>query len=248
MNSRLGGAAVLIAMLLGPLSAARAADAATPTDPPVAGQCRTLTYAGMQGSSDTSQVVPCSQSHTAKTIAVPALPGDVDPATASTTQLDTAANKVCASAVAPYFKGTHIEKDMALWAWGYFLPDSDQLAAGDDWVECDVVVISPAKQRLMPLPNVTKPLYAGKEPKAALACHAGAKGQSVVSCAQSHQWHPVGGFMMRKGSYPTKKPFLKAGQKCHAITHTGKYLVTWPLKAAWTAGDRAVICSKPTTT
>lgn len=222
------------------------AGAATPADQPKVGQCRALTYGQMQKTSDPSATVACGATHTAYTFAVPTFPNGTDLATETTANLVKAADTACTQAAVPYFRGSHVHKDMALWGTAYFIPTTAQLAAGQNWIECDIVVVWPGK-KLMPMPTIRKPLYGATEPKVALACHTGSS--AVVPCTTKHQWHPVGGFNFKhSGGYPSKAAFLAAGKRCHTVTKTERYLVSWPLKSAWKQGDHAIICSKPSTT
>jgi len=241
MISRLTGVAAVLLTAGALLTLPGPAHAAAP-DQPMAKQCRTLTYAEVAGDTDPSSAVPCGQAHTAYTVAVPSFPSGIDPATASPADLVAAAETTCASAVAPYFRGSAVQQDMALWTWAYFVPTDAQLAAGANWVECDVAVLWPGK-RLMPMPTMRPRLYAGKRPAVAGACRT--RKRAVVPCSQAHSWKPAGGFIVSRTGYPSRKRFLQDGRRCHTIAKTGQYLVSWPRKADWKAGDHAIVCSKP---
>lgn len=250
MHHRLRGLLVALLPLLtaaGLIALPAGARAADPTDPPTVGQCHAMSYQQMMAMSDASQVVACSHSHTAYTFAVPTFPNGTDEATASTSTLIADADKACTKAAKPYFRGSDVVRDMALWSYAVFIPTDAQLAQNDNWIECDIDIVWPNK-KLMPLPAIHKPVYSTKEPKVAAVCHQGRSQEyAMVPCTAGHQWRDVGGFNDKASKYPTRKQFLAAGQRCHAITKTKQFLVTWPQRKRWNEGDHAILCAKPST-
>jgi hypothetical protein len=119
-------------------------DPAKAAPPPHVGDCHGYDASGLAAPTDPSPAVPCTAA-TAVTVAVLddppgiSLPFDNDAASSD------AAGSACFDAVAE-FTGQGDAVAFSRLTTGWFQPTADQLAAGQRWVRCDVVMTSPDDQ------------------------------------------------------------------------------------------------------
>ncbi|HEX5332525.1 MAG TPA: septum formation family protein [Cellulomonas sp.] len=253
-----------------PVSAAAAAEAAvTPVVPavditaPTVGQCWTLpdlasgqTWHTWEG----SPAVDCTAEHNAVTFAVAQLPGGAYPAP------DAQGHPVFTEAAAAAFKSacvTNIEKQrigtrvQAFW----YLPTSEQWAAGAHWARCDLSVLAlgptstTALEPLTQLPDeilaaghysyqmcVDTPLDAATNPPSD-----GLAQGSYVDCAGSYQWRFGNALELNGPEYPGVEQARAAAEQMCTDLYTmlgGEYLsFSWPASQAdWDGGSHWVKC------
>jgi hypothetical protein len=239
---------LLALALLGLVLAAPTRADALATDPhfeePVIGDCHQYGFQVLNGRSDTSAAVPCSQSHTAKVFHVFQLPDTMD-WTATDAELAALVSKQCD----PVFK-TWMGRDLltiALTAYSYawFSPTQTQIDAGARWLRCDIIAYKSGA--LAPLTKNKPPMIPQPLTKAVRKCLNGAKYRTTV-CSAKHQWRADGDFKLAPGKYPSATKFGKiAASRCPRLVATRAYLYQFPSKAQWKSGDRIMICYAKTT-
>lgn len=234
-----------------------------PTPPPPApavGACRILTFASATAASDDSPIVPCSQKHTAVTVAVGAL---VDKAQLKTLDINAPAVQQrlavsCPKAVEAYAGGSGRTFDLSQIQGLSFVPTPAQIAKGANWYRCDMVVLA--------APN-TLATVTGTMSNVLTSAHAldrwGTCGTSAPSaatfkrvlCSSRHSWRAVAVITIpERSTYLAKDTSKAASLTCRKIATKAahgalKYTWSfeWPNKQHWQAGQRFGLCWLPNT-
>ena len=233
----------------------------TPPPPPPAplvGTCRTLTFLSAGAPSDSTPTVPCSQKHTAITVAVGTL---VDRAHLKTLDINAPAVQRllavnCPKAVETY-AGAHGPKfDLSQIQALPFVPTPAQIAQGANWYRCDMVVLAAPST----LAVVTGTLRGALRSARALdrwgTCGTTAPSARTfkrVLCSQRHTWRAVAVIdIPKKSGYLAKNTSRAASLACRKIAANAahgasKYTWSfeWPNKQQWQAGQRFGLCWLP---
>jgi hypothetical protein len=233
MTRRLGLSAAVAALVAATLTTVTApANAADPTfGAPAVGQCFDMNVEELAAVSYVEAPVDCAGTHTARTIAVAQLPDDL--AYGSTGKLTRFALETCFPA-----QRTLLAMRMSAYNVGYFLPTAEQQAAGARWLRCDLVL---GGASLEPLPAR---VALGKLPfkKSVSRCLTG--GDFVLTvCSSRHSFRATAAIKVKAAKFPSEKAWQRIGtQRCRSAVSSRSYRFGWPSKAAWKAGDRALIC------
>jgi hypothetical protein len=238
MTRRLGLSAAVAALVAATLTTVTApANAADPTfGAPAVGQCFDMDVEELAAASYVEAPVDCAGTHTARTIAVAQLPDDL--AYGSTGKLTRFALETCFPAQRKVLRTSLLGMRMSAYNVGYFLPTAEQQAAGARWLRCDLVL---GGASLEPLPGK---LALGKLPykKSVSRCLTG--GDFVLTvCSSRHSFRATAAIKVKASKYPSEKAWQRIGtQRCRSAVTSRSYRFGWPSKAAWKAGDRALIC------
>jgi hypothetical protein len=227
--------------LTAPTYAAQAPARAAGT--PAVGECRSLTLAEAEQSSDTSAAIDCSFAHDARVIAVPDLPsgvsyGDLD----SVGVLHTAA-RLCYPAFRAALGQTDRVRDRSAYTYLYFVPTAAERAAGARWLRCDLTLRHGAT--LGDLPTDRVPALATRRVPAGVArCLAG-RAHLVTVCTASHSYRATGSFTVDLKRFPGRARMARIGRnRCPALVSTdADFRFSWlPAFAYNLAHDRTIVC------
>jgi hypothetical protein len=238
MIRRLGLSAAVVALVAATVTTGTVpASAADPTyGAPAVGQCFDMDVEELAAESYVEAPVDCAGVHTARTIAVVQLPGDL--AYGSTGKLTRFALETCFPAQRKALGTSLLGMRMSAYNAGYFLPTAEQQAAGARWLRCDLVL---GGVSLEPLPAK---VALGKLPyrKSVSRCLTG-RDFVLTVCSRPHAFRATAAMKVKASRYPSEKAWNRIGnQRCRSAVTSRSYRFGWPSKAAWKAGDRALIC------
>jgi hypothetical protein len=242
MTRRLGLSAAVAALVAATLTTGTApANAADPTyGAPVVGQCFDMDVEELAANSYVEAPVDCAGTHTARTIVVAQLPADLTyDRFASLTRF---ALKTCFPEQRKVLRTSMLGMRLSAYNIGYFIPTPEQQAAGARWLRCDLVL---GGASLEPLPAK---LALGKPPykKSVSRCLTGRDFRLTV-CSDKHTFRATAAIKVKASRYPSEKAWKRIGtQRCRSAVTSRSYRFGWPSKAAWKAGDRALICYSKT--
>ncbi len=226
---------------------------------PRAGDCHRLTPRDVLGSADTEPAVDCAEEHTSETVHVgtfePAAQGK--PLALTSDAANRAAGQRCRAEAAAYL-GTDPQE---LWITRvevfWFVPTSEEVEAGADWLRCDAVVLE-GERSLMPLPRTMKGALAqtaGLERYGLCGtARPGAKGFARVVCSKPHTWQAISTIGIDGGRrYPGTEAVRAAGEEaCQGQARAAQgnalqydYGWEWPTESQWEAGQRHGYCWAP---
>lgn len=239
MTRRLGLSAALTGLLAAALTGL-AASSATAADPayqaPVVGQCSDMSAAELAEASYVEAPVDCAAEHTAQVIAVAQLPEGL---TYESSGLVTFAYEACLPAQRRAVGASKLGVRLTAYNFGFFAPTAEQQAAGARWLRCDLVLT--AGGRLAPLPGR---LGVGTYPfKDAVArCLAG-RDHRITVCARKHTFRATAAIRIDAQRFPTERAWKRIGERrCRSAVRSRYFRFGWPSKAAWKAGDHALVC------
>jgi hypothetical protein len=239
MTRRLGLGAALTGLLAAALTSL-SAPSATAADPayqaPVVGQCFDMSVAELSESSYSEAAVDCGAEHTSQVIAVAQLP---DALTYDSSGLVAFAFETCGPAQRKVVGASKLGVRLTAYSFGFFGPTAEQQAAGARWLRCDLVLN--AGRRLAPLPSR---LTVGKYPfKDAVArCLAG-RDFRITVCAKKHTFRATAAIKVDAKRFPSKSAWKRLGERrCRDAVRSRYFRFGWPSKAAWKAGDHALVC------
>lgn len=237
MTRRLGLSAAVAALVAATLSTTAPASAADPNlGAPAVGQCFDMSVEELAAASYVEAPVDCAGTHTARTIAVALLPDDL--AYTSTGKLTRFALETCFPAQRKVLKTSLLGMRMSAYNVGYFMPTPEQQAAGARWLRCDLVL---GGVSLQPLPGK---VALGKLPykKSVSRCLTGGD-FALTTCSTRHAYRATAAIKIKADRFPKEKAWKRIGtQRCRSAVTSRSYRFGWPSKAAWKAGDRALIC------
>ena len=242
MTRRLGISVTVAALVAAALTTGTApAGAADPAyGAPTVGQCFDMDVAELAADSYVEAPVDCAGVHTARTIVVAQLPDDL--AYGSLGQLTRFALETCLPAQRKVLGTSMLGMRMSAYSFGYFMPTPEQQAAGARWLRCDLVL---GGASLEPLPSR---LALGRLPyeKSVSRCLTGRDFRLTV-CSSRHAFRATAAMKVKASRFPSGKAWQRIGtQRCRSAVTSRSYRFGWPSKAAWKAGDRALICYSKT--
>jgi hypothetical protein len=225
----------------GPASAA-----ATPTAAPAPpdGVCYRLLSTDLARPTASSVPVPCTGTHTARTIFVGARGA---PAT------------TCPRKLADYVGGTSTRRRLSRLNVVWFTPPPVEAARGATWFRCDLVAFD-VRDRLLGLPGRDRLRGVLDRPHSLDAyglCGTAAPGSARfgrVICGRRHAWRAISIVGLRGGSaYPGAATVRRAGDRtCKRVarsragrTLSFRYGWEWPTDAQWAAGRHFGYCWVP---
>ncbi|MGN6723903.1 MAG: septum formation family protein [Marmoricola sp.] len=229
-----------------------------PPPAPIVGTCRTLTFSAAAAPSDDTPTVPCTEKHTAVTVAVGTL---VSRARLKTLDINSAAVQQllavnCPKAVEAYAGGSGRTFDLSQIQALPFVPTPAQIAKGANWYRCDMVVLAAPST----LATVTGTMRHALSSARALdrwgTCGTAAPSARTfkrVLCSQRHTWRAVALINIpKKASYLSKNTSRAASLACRKIAAKAahgalkySWSFEWPNKQQWTAGQRFGLCWLP---
>jgi len=238
MSRRLGLSAAVVALVTATLATgttpARAAD--PNHGAPAVGQCFDMDVDELAAASYTEAPVDCAGVHTARTIVVAQLPADLTyDRLAPLTRL---ALDRCLPEQRKVLRTTLLGMRLSAYGIGYFIPTPEQQAAGARWLRCDLVL---GGASLEPLPAR---LALGRFPydTSVSRCLTGRDFRLTV-CSNPHAFRATAAIKVKASRFPGEKAWNRLGtQRCRSAVTSRTYRFGWPSKAAWQAGDRALVC------
>ncbi|HWU33529.1 MAG TPA: septum formation family protein, partial [Marmoricola sp.] len=190
---------------------------------PTPGACRDLTFNAAESNSDATPVVPCASPHTSVTVAVGSL---IDKQHPTITNLSSPAIQkrlisTCQQDVMRYVEGSNEAYALSLVQAIWFLPTTEQFAAGAHWYRCDLVVLA-GQSRLAPLPSRVRGLLARPHALNRWGTCSNTSPSSpkfrLQLCGTSHRWRAVAMMPVpRKASYLSKAVGAEALKNCGKI-------------------------------
>lgn len=239
MTRRLGLSTAITGLLAAALTSF-AAPSATAADPsyqaPAVGQCFAMNVAELNEASYTEAAVDCAAEHTSQVIAVAQLPADL---TYESPGLLRFALETCFPAQRKVLGASKLGLRLTAYNLGYFIPTTDQQAAGARWLRCDLILNAGSK--LAPLPGKLK---VGTYPfkNSVSRCLVGREFRVTV-CAEKHTFRATAALKVDALRFPSASAWRRIGERrCRGAVRSSYFRFSWPSKAAWKAGDRALVC------
>lgn len=230
-------------------TASPTATVATPPPPPEAGGCYDLAFAQATASSATAAPVDCSDPHTALTVHVVQTDAaeSADPA------------RVCNRRADRFLGGDREARRLSRFAAVWFTPTAEELAAGAQWIRCDVVAVA-AREELatLPAPRALRGILDRPRGRRFALCATAAPGSDRferVVCARPHRWRAIATLRVpgrRGGAYPGQRAARDAGlDRCRRTAREAvpadrvRFGWEWPTADQWDAGQRYGYCWVP---
>jgi len=234
------------------LTAGTTATAAAPGTPqledparfeiPTVGECHNYGLAVAAQESDTSAVVPCGTTHTAKVIKTPLLPENLTwDSEASAIHLVMV--KACLPAFRAILGRTERLRQKSAYEIVWFEPTQAQKDAGARWLRCDLVLYG--GYSLQPITRNTAPiLQAYPLPNRVTSCLVGGDPIRLTVCSKTHRYRATGTWLVERTYYPGHDGMLAiAKRRCPSLVTTPRYWYAfWMDRNAWKAGDRTITC------
>ena len=221
---------------------------------PQNGACRVLEPADVALPANATEVVPCTEEHTAETFAVGKLPEELEDAEYDGRELGQFAYRTCAAAFAKFLGADESLVLRTTLSWAWFRPSEKAWGKGARWYRCDLLGGSTASTSYAPLPETGSGLLAGRPPDRWLSC---ARGPSVgegekVPCSQKHDWRAVTTVKLGQpeDEYPGDR-VMESRTRSFCATSVKAWLnypddfqygFTFFHKAEWEAGIRRSVC------
>ena len=204
------------------------------------GQCFDMSGEELESPSNAEAPVDCAGAHTSTIVAVVQLPDDL---AYDAQGLETFALESCFPAQRKALGASKLGTRLTAYNIGYFGPTAEQQAAGARWLRCDLVL--GGTDDLQPLPGK---LEVGKYPfaKEVSRCLVG-RDFRLTACSQKHTFRATAAIKIGGKKFPNEKSWKRIGtQRCRTAVTSRSFRFGWPSKAAWKAGDRALICYSKT--
>ncbi|MGH3372112.1 MAG: septum formation family protein [Nocardioidaceae bacterium] len=222
--------------------------------PPEVGACRVLVPEDIGQPDNSSEVVPCTEEHTAETFAVGSFPGGLTEEPYDSPALGRYVYRTCTTSFQTFLGGDEsmVMRSMLTWAW--FRPSEAAWEHGARWYRCDVVSGGEDSEALRPLPDTAKALLRGRPDDDWMTC---AYGESVadsekVPCSQRHTWRAVTTIQVGRAEDPYPGDRLVEVQTRDFCSDSVGAWLNYPVdyefgytyfrEAEWKAGNRRSIC------
>jgi hypothetical protein len=245
-----GGAVLLTACSSGPLARDEPSDS---TKPPRLGDCRSLSPADVEKSTNDSDPVPCTEEHTAETFLVSSLPADTGTKYAARTH-GAHVHRTCSAAFEKFLGADESLAMRTRLSWAWFRASERGWDKGARWFRCDVVGGPAEAKEFRPLPTTAKGLFTEEEVSAWMTC---AKGPVLASaprvyCSEPHDWRAVTAIKIGKPADPypgDRVSEVRARDGCsdwvgawmnYPVDY--EYAYTHFHEAEWKAGNRRAVC------
>jgi len=221
---------------------------------PRLGACRLLTPEDVARSSNASDMVECTEEHTAETYAVGSLPDRLDEVTRDSRELGVFAYKTCASEFMEFLGADESLVMRTVLSWAWFRPSEESWAAGARWYRCDVVGGGEQSGSYVALPETAKEVLLGRPDDRWLVCVAGesVNASPKIPCAAKHDWRAVTTIKVGEDEdpYPGDR-LVEVRTRDFCSDSVGAWLnypasydfgYTWFHEAEWAAGNRRSVC------
>ncbi len=256
MLSRLAAASLLLALTAcggGGLSDQGDIDA---VDAPELHACRALTPADLGQPQNATEVVDCTEKHTAETFAVGEFPArvadraeDVDDPV-----LGAYVFKTCSQRFQTFVDGDESTVLRSMLSWAWFRPSQTAWEDGARWYRCDVVAGTEASKELPALPKTTEHLLLEGPDDDWMTCGVGetVAESEKVPCSEPHNWRAVTTIQVgrEEDPYPGDR-LVEIRTRDFCSDSVGAWMgypvdydfgYTYFHKAEWEAGNRRSIC------
>lgn len=222
--------------------------------PPVLGACRVLTPKDVAEPDNATEVVECSEEHTAETYAVGDLPDEYEDADYDDQEVGAWAYRTCTKEFKEFLGADDslVMRTVVSWAW--FRPTEDAWDDGARWYRCDVVGGGEQSKGYIELPTSTKGLLLGRPKDTWMVCADGAtvSGSVKVPCTEPHNWRAVTTISLGDATdeYPGDR-LAEVTTRDFCSKSVGAWLnypvdydfgYTWFHEAEWDAGNRRSVC------
>jgi hypothetical protein len=241
---------IVVASMLTAGATATAAAPGTPQllDPdfekPTIGECHNYGMTVANQPTDTSPVVPCGTTHTAKVLATPMLPASLTWETATADAMNLALAKACLPAFNSILGRTEKLRQKSAYDIVTFVPTQAQKDAGARWMRCDLVLSG--GYSLQPITRNTSPiLHAYPLPKSVTSCLVGPDDTiRRTVCSKTHRYRATGTWLVERTYYPGHDALLSiARNRCPGLVTTPRWWFAWWMtRNMWKAGDRTITC------
>lgn len=243
-----------VVTLLSACSGPGAAEEDSPEVPEL-GVCRVLAPEDVSEPANSSEVVDCTEDHTAETYAVGPLPEELSEAAYDSKEVGAFAYKTCSKAFMKFLGADESLAMRTLLSWAWFRPSEEAWADGARWYRCDLVGGDEDAKEYANLPETAKGLMAtGIGPDEWMQCVNGdaVPGAPRIPCSQKHTWRAVSTIKVgrEEDPYPGDKVVEVTsrdycGDQVSAWLEyplTYKFAYTWFHEAEWKTGNRRSIC------
>jgi len=233
--------AVAASLTLAPTATAGAEADGPHYQEPTVGQCRNYTMTAAMKETNSTPVIACSQTHTARVYAVTQIPDSLSWDTATFDQLQPVMMKACWPTLEKALGRGQLTNRKSAYSLMWFVPTDTQKQHGARWLRCDVVRLG--GNALLPLLKDSSPMLPSTLTNAHLACLTGDK-HLVTACSKAHNYRATGGLLISSSTYPGNDALYRIAQrKCPAKVSTPRnWYAFWPSKVSWKYGDRAMVC------
>jgi Septum formation len=220
---------------------------------PETGACRKVSPDDLADSSNASEVVPCTEKHTAETIVAMQLPEEYDDAAYDDRELGIFAAKTCAPAFTGFLGSDESTSMRTILSWAWFRPSETAWNSGARWLRCDVVGGSMSSAALVMLPRTTKNLLASPKDKWMACVNAPSVSDAPrIPCSEPHVWRAVTTIKLGppEAEYPGDKEVVSRTKDfCSGSVSAWldyppdfDFGYTWFGSMAWEGGNRRSVC------
>ncbi len=254
MLSRLAAAALLLVLTACGESGASNAQEEGPVEAPEPGACRVLAAQDIGQPSNNSDVVDCSEPHTAETFAVGTFPERVAArADVEDPRLGAYIYDTCSTQFETFLGGDESTVMRSVVSWAWFRPSESAWKQGARWYRCDVVGGTEHSEKLRDLPRKAKGLLRRGDDEW-MTC---ANGETVaesekVTCSDPHNWRAVTTIKVGREDdpYPGDR-LVEIRTRDFCSDSVGAWMgypvdyefgYTFFRQAEWKAGNRRSIC------
>jgi len=237
-----------------PTSRDVAAERVDSVETPALGACRLLTPGDVEQASNATEVVACTQEHTAETFAVGTFPENLHAVDPDDERLGAPIYRTCSMRFQRFLGGTESAVMRSTLTWAWFRPSDTAWEQGARWYRCDVVAAGEQAAGLAPLPKTAKGLLLGVPGDEWMVCAEGptVAGSVKVRCSEPHTWRAVTTIKLGQPGdrYPGDR-VVEVRTRDYCSDSVGAWMnypvdydfgYTYFHQAEWQAGNRRSIC------
>ena len=224
-------------------------------EPPKLGACRILTPEDIAEPSNPSEVVDCTDEHTAETFAVGTFPESLTAdADFEDRELGAYIYKTCDERFQAFLGGEESTVMRSTLTWAWFRPSEEAWDKGARWYRCDAVGGGEQSRSFMNLPVTAKGLLLGIPSDRWMTCVDGptVAGSVKIACTQPHTWRAVTTIKLGEPGDPYPGDRLVEVQSRDFCSDSVGAWLNYPIdydfgytffhKAEWKAGNLRSIC------
>lgn len=207
---------------------------------PTVGSCHQLTPAQGNAASDALPAVPCTGRHDTQTVGVVQSPTPL--AGLDNAHFTVIGEELCNASWMKAFGRPSVIRDQTVYSGLFFRPTDAELAAGENWVRCDVVM--QAGRQMLPLPRhlLTAPIVPRQITLQVRRCLVGPQ-KLTTPCSRPHSYRSVSAFTVPQSSPLPDSALLAAAQRhCPPAWRWASWTLA-PIRQL----DKTVVCYIKTT-